>query len=84
MPKYAIGLDYGTNSCRSLIVNLENGQELGSEVFPYPSGVQGILTDPSDPNVARQNPQDYLDGCVTIIRGAIEQAQAEIRVRPEL
>ncbi len=75
MPKYSIGLDYGTNSCRSLVVNLENGQELGSEVFPYPSGEQGILTDPSDPNLARQNPQDYLDGCVTIIRGAIEQAQ---------
>ncbi|MBT8043658.1 MAG: ribulokinase [Verrucomicrobiae bacterium] len=76
MPKYAIGLDYGTNSCRSLIVNLENGQELGSEVFFYPSGNQGILTVPSDPNVARQNPQDYLEGCVAIIRGAIEQAQA--------
>jgi len=74
MSKYAIGLDYGTNSCRSLIVNLENGQELGSVVFPYPSGTQGILTDSADPNVARQNPQDYLDGCEHIIRGAIEQA----------
>lgn len=74
MPKYAIGLDYGTNSCRSLIVNLANGRELGSVVFPYPSGTQGILTDAADPNVARQNPQDYLDGCVHIIRGAIEQA----------
>lgn len=75
MSKFAIGLDYGTNSCRSLIVDLESGQELGSSVFPYPSGEQGILTDPSDPNVARQNPQDYLDGCVSIIRGAIEQAE---------
>ena len=53
---YSIGLDYGTNSCRSLIVNLETGEELGSAVFPYPSGEMGILTDPSDPNVARQNP----------------------------
>ncbi len=75
MPKYAIGLDYGTNSCRSLIVDLANGRELGSSVFPYPSGVQGILTDPADPNVARQNPQDYLDGCTSIIREAIAQAQ---------
>ncbi|BDS07456.1 ribulokinase [Oceaniferula spumae] len=74
MPSYAIGLDYGTNSCRSLIVDLSDGRELGSVVFPYPSGDQGILTDPSNPNVARQNPQDYLDGCETIIRGAIEQA----------
>ena len=75
MPKYSIGLDYGTNSCRSLIVDLADGRELGSSVFAYPSGVQGILTDPHDPNVARQNPQDYLDGCESIIREAIAKAQ---------
>ena len=75
MPKYAIGLDYGTNSCRSLLIDLETGAELGSEVFNYPSGTLGILTDPSDPNVARQNPQDYLDGCAHIIKSAIAQAK---------
>lgn len=74
MGKFAIGLDYGTNSCRSLLVDVETGEELGSTVFAYPSGTLGILTDPSDPNVARQNPQDYLDGLVAIITGALEQA----------
>jgi L-ribulokinase len=74
MSRYALGLDYGTNSCRSLLVDLDNGEELGSAVFPYPSGQMGILTDPSDPHVARQNPQDYLDGMVAIVRGALEQA----------
>ncbi|MFK7908976.1 MAG: ribulokinase [Akkermansiaceae bacterium] len=74
MSSYAIGLDYGTNSCRSLIVDLETGRELSSVVFPYPSGVQGILTDPSDPHVARQNPQDYLDGCEFIITKALAEA----------
>lgn len=76
MSRYAIGLDYGTNSCRSLLVDLDTGEELGSVVFPYPSGELGILTDPSDPNVARQHPQDYLDGMVAIITGAIAQAAA--------
>lgn len=76
MSRYAIGLDYGTNSCRSLLVDLDTGDELGSVVFPYPSGKMGILTDPSDPNVARQNPIDYLDGMIAIITGAIEQAKA--------
>jgi L-ribulokinase len=75
MSRYAIGLDYGTNSCRSLLVDLDTGEELGSVVFPYPSGELGILTDPSDPNVARQNPQDYLDGMVAIITGALAQAK---------
>ncbi len=74
MNRYAIGLDYGTNSCRSLLIDLDSGDELGSVVFPYPSGELGVLTDPSDPNIARQNPQDYLDGMIAIIRGAVEQA----------
>ncbi|NNE92102.1 MAG: ribulokinase [Verrucomicrobiales bacterium] len=80
MSRYAIGLDYGTNSCRSLLVDLDSGDELGSVVFPYPSGELGILTDPADPNVARQNPQDYLDGLVEIITGALAQAKEK---RPE-
>ncbi len=68
---YSIGLDYGTNSCRALVVNLQTGVELGTAVFPYPSGEMGVIIDSNNPNLARQNPQDYLDGCVEIIRGAI-------------
>ncbi len=79
MNRYAIGLDYGTNSCRSLLVDLDTGEELGSVVFPYPSGTLGILTDPSDPQVARQNPRDYLDGVVATITGAIQQAKEKRR-----
>jgi L-ribulokinase len=75
MSRYALGLDYGTNSCRSLLVDLDTGEELGSLVFPYPSGELGILTDPCDPNVARQNPQDYLDGLVATVTGALAQAR---------
>ncbi|MEM9280301.1 MAG: ribulokinase [Verrucomicrobiota bacterium] len=75
MKSYSLGLDYGTNSVRSLIVDLENGDELGSVVFPYPSGELGILTDPSNPNVARQNPQDYIDGLIQTTKGAIDQAR---------
>ena len=52
MPKYSIGLDFGTNSCRSVIIDIADGNELGTTVFDYPSGDLGILTDPSDPNVA--------------------------------
>jgi L-ribulokinase len=73
--RYALGLDYGTNSCRSLLVDLETGEELGSAVFPYPGGEQGILTDSRDPNVARQNPRDYLDGLIAVISGALEQGR---------
>ena len=75
MKRYALGIDYGTNSCRSLLVDLSNGAEVGSTVFNYPSGEMGVLTDPRDPNVARQNPQDYLDGLEAVVKGALAQAK---------
>jgi L-ribulokinase len=78
MNSYAIGIDYGTNSCRALLIDLANGTEVGTSVFPYPSGELGILTDDRDPNVARQNPQDYLDGLASTIRTVVEQATASV------
>jgi L-ribulokinase len=78
MKRYALGIDYGTNSCRSLLVDLDDGTEVGSTVFPYPSGELGILLDERNPNVARQNPQDYLDGLMVVTRGALEQAREQV------
>ena len=75
MSKYAIGLDYGTNSCRSVIADLSDGRELATFVVDYASGEAGILLDPKDPNVARQNPQDYLDSTVTVVREALRLAR---------
>ena len=57
---YTIGVDYGTNSVRALVVDVADGREVGTYVFNYPSGDQGILLDPKDPNLARQNPADYI------------------------
>jgi L-ribulokinase len=75
MSKYAVGLDFGTNSCRSLIVDIENGNEIASYVFPYPSGKDGVIIDSSDPNLARQNPKDYLIGIETTVTEAIKKAK---------
>jgi L-ribulokinase len=77
--QYALGLDYGTNSCRSVLVDLGNGQEVASHVFNYPTGAAGIVLDPRDPNVARQNPQDYIDGLVAIVTQVIRKAK---KIRP--
>jgi len=66
MAKYALGVDYGTNSCRSLIVDLADGQEVASHVYAYQSGEDGILLDPKEPNLARQNPQDYVDAFLAV------------------
>jgi L-ribulokinase len=77
MEKYTIGVDFGTNSCRTLIVRLYDGYELANCVFQYPSGESGVLIDHKDPNVARQNPADYLNGIEVTIREAIEEAKEQ-------
>jgi len=73
--KCAIGLDYGTNSVRCLIVDIANGNELGTAVYEYETGEAGIILDPTDHNLARQNPADYVKG----IEGTITQAIAQAR-----
>ena len=60
MKRYSLGLDFGTNSCRALIVDLDNGNEISAYVFSYPSGDKGVITDVNNPNLARQNPSDYI------------------------
>ncbi len=75
MSKYTIGLDFGTNSCRSLIVDISDGREVASHVFNYPSGDAGVIIDKSDPNLARQNPSDYLIGIERTVAGAIQKAR---------
>jgi L-ribulokinase len=82
--KCAIGLDYGTNSVRCVIVDTANGRELGTCVYEYETGQAGILLDPADHNVARQNPADYLKGVEVTVAGAIAQArQAEPAFDPK-
>lgn len=68
---FVIGVDYGTNSVRSVVVSCKDGREVASSVFDYPSGDQGIVGDPADPNVARQDPADYLLGLRESVRGAL-------------
>lgn len=76
MPKYTIGLDYGTNSVRALMVNVTTGEEIAAHVFDYRHGTAGILLDPKDPNLARQHPQDYIDGAIATIKGVLSVAHS--------
>ncbi len=71
---YTLGLDYGTNSARALIVRTSDGKEFGSCVVNYPSGHQGILLDPKDHNVARQSPIDHLHCLEAATQGALAVA----------
>jgi L-ribulokinase len=77
--KYTIGLDYGTNSVRCVIVDVADGREAGTAVYEYPTGQAGIILDKSDHNVARQNPADYVKGMEATIKKAILMAKKVVK-----
>src|SRR5690242_8344699 len=69
---YAIGLDYGTASARAVAVDTATGEELATSVFRYRGGSGGVLSDPGDANVARQEPQDYADALEATLTGVVD------------
>src|SRR5512143_3234530 len=71
---FTLGLDYGTNSVRAVVVDCANGATIGAHVFDYPSGTQGVIIDPRDPHLARQNPADYIVGLREATVRALKQA----------
>src|SRR5581483_6678250 len=75
---YTIGLDFGTNSVRAIIVDVRDGRELASAVHNYARGQQGVVIDPNDPELARQHPADYLEGIQKTITQALEQAATDV------
>jgi L-ribulokinase len=70
MDELALGLDFGTDSVRALIVDARNGSELSSSVAPYRRWSEGAYCDPLA-NIFRQHPLDYLEAMETAARGAL-------------
>jgi len=75
--KYVIGLDYGTDSVRSVIVDTGNGEIAGTAVFEYPRWKKGLYCDPSV-NRFRQHPLDYIEGMEHSVREAIKDLSRDI------
>jgi len=81
--RFAVGIDFGTNSVRALVVDVADGRQCGTHVYDYPSGQAGILLDPKDPNLARQNPADYVEGLYVSVREAVGAAKGSRGFRAE-
>jgi L-ribulokinase len=75
---YTIGLDYGTNSVRTLIVNVANGKEIATAVWGYEHGQAGVIL-ARDPNLARQHPADYVKGAEVTIKKALAEARRSVK-----
>jgi L-ribulokinase len=74
MSKFTIGLDFGTNSVRALIVDVGTGEEIATSVWEYRHGEAGVVIDPADPHLARQHPEDYQEGTLACTREALATA----------
>lgn len=77
MAKYVIGLDYGTDSCRAIIVDASNGNEIATSVKYYSRWKEGKYCDPRN-NRYRQHPLDYIEVLEESIREALSKAPAGV------
>jgi L-ribulokinase len=73
---YSVGLDFGTASVRALLVDVATGEEIATGMSNYRHGSDGVIVDTCDPLLARQHPQDYLDGAQAAIHDMLIQAKA--------
>lgn len=77
---FVIGVDFGTDSVRTIIVNAVSGEEVSASLFYYPRWKAGKYCNPSL-NQFRQHPKDYLEGLEYTIRDCVSKAGAEVAGR---
>ncbi len=71
----SLGFDFGTNSVRALLADVGNGREIAAAVHEYETGQAGIILDPADSNLARQDPGDYIRGAERVVRKVLAEAK---------
>jgi L-ribulokinase len=75
---FVIGVDYGTDSVRSIIVDAKDGAVIASEVFAYPRWRDGLYCNPAK-NQFRQHPTDYIEGLEYTIKKCLRTAGESVR-----
>ena len=69
--RYSLGLDYGTGSVRAALVDVADGRMVAEAIHGFSHGTDGVISSPSDTNLARQHPVDYLEGARVAVREAL-------------
>lgn len=68
-----IGMDYGTDSVRTVIIDSGTGEEVSHAVCHYPRWGEGLYCDPQE-NRFRQHPRDYITGLEESVSAALDRA----------
>ncbi|PIU29345.1 MAG: ribulokinase, partial [Candidatus Hydromicrobium americanum] len=71
--KYVIGMDFGTDSVRSVIVGVSNGEELSSHISCFKRWEEGRYCNPAK-NQFRQHPLDHIESLEESVVGALRKA----------
>ncbi len=74
---YVIGVDFGTDSVRSVLVDAANGREISTSIFYYSRWKKGLYCDPSKSQF-RQHPLDYMEGLEKTIKECVQKAGIDI------
>ncbi|MEN9907811.1 MAG: hypothetical protein RLZZ540_952 [Bacteroidota bacterium] len=76
MKNYVIGLDYGSDSVRAVLIDTENGQELASDVCHYKRWKNKQYCNPSI-NQFRQHPLDHIEGLESTIKNIVTSSKVD-------
>lgn len=77
--KYVLGIDYGSDSARAVLVDTANGETVATSVCYYPRWVEGAFCKP-ERNQYRQHPLDYIESLETIVGDVLKQSNAADQV----
>lgn len=75
--KYVIGIDYGSDCARAVVINAMNGEEVTSAVSKYKRWNQGLYCDPLK-NQYRQHPMDYIEALEEVVKEALKFCDLDV------
>src|SRR6187402_1013412 len=75
---YVIGVDYGTDSVRAIVVDAYNGTELAASTFEFPRWKKQLYCSAAM-NVFRQHPLDYIEGLQYTVTDVLQKAGSDVR-----
>ena len=76
--KFSIGFDFGTNSCRGILVNISSGKEECEHVYNYKKGSSGVILTKNNPLLARQHPIEYTNALIDCTKKIITKAKKKL------
>ena len=74
MKDFVIGLDYGTDSARAVLVNAHTGEQIAEAVHNYTRWSRGEFCDALESRF-RQHPLDYIEALKSVLHGVLDNNQ---------